>query len=327
MNEITEWLLNGPPWVEYRTRIDILDQPEDAPEVAGARRAMLANPAVQGLIKELTGWPGHCLKRHNDATLMLHKLVFLADIGVKASDSGMDAVIESISSHRSDEGVFRILANFPKHFGGSGEDEWAWVLCDTPSILYAMLKMDTGVPLLEQAVAHLESLSRENGWPCAASPEIGKFKGPGKKEDPCPYATLISLKVLAQAPGKKDSDACRSGIETLLKLWEQRKEKRPYLFAMGTDFKKLKTPFIWYDILHVLDTLSRFPQAYGDERFREMLEILGGKASPEQHFTAESVWKAWSEWDFGQKKTPSAWITFLAHRILKRTGLSLESIQ
>jgi hypothetical protein len=37
-------------------------------------------------------------------------------------------------------------------------------------------------------------------------------------------------------------------------------------------------------------------------------------------FTAGSVWKAWSEWDFGQKKVPSVWITFLVLRIIRRMG-------
>jgi len=32
-------------------------------------------------------------------------------------------------------------------------------------------------------------------------------------------------------------------------LWEKRREQKHYLFAMGTDFNKLKAPLIWFDIL------------------------------------------------------------------------------
>jgi len=42
------------------------------------------------------------------------------------------------------------------------------------------------------------------------------------------------------------------------------------------------------------------------------------KADDLGRFTPESVWKAWGEWDFGQKKTPSAWLTLITLRILKR---------
>lgn len=35
-------------------------------------------------------------------------------------------------------------------------------------------------------------------------------------------------------------------------------------------------------------------------------------------FTLESVWTAWKDWEFGQKKIPSRWLTLLAWRILRR---------
>ncbi|UCD09261.1 MAG: hypothetical protein JSU79_01040 [Dehalococcoidales bacterium] len=324
MNETITWLLEGPPWVEYRTRIDLLGQPEDIPEVVRARQAMLENPQVRSIITGLADWPGHALKRHNDATHMIHKLVFLSDIGVKAGDPGMDMVIDRISERRSNEGVFKILANTTRSFIGSGEDEWVWMLCDTPSILYTLVKMKADVPHLQAAIDHLVGFGRDNGWPCAVSPEMGRFKGPGRRDDPCPYATLISLKALNQLPEWRDSDVVNNGIDTILGLWEQRKERRPYLFAMGTGFQKLKAPLIWYDILHVLDVLTLFPQTLEDPRLKEMLEVVRGKVDPQQRFTPESIWKAWSEWDFGQKKEPSTWITFLTWRILKRAGVSVE---
>jgi hypothetical protein len=95
-------------------------------------------------------------------------------------------------------------------------------------------------------------------------------------------------------------------------------ERHPYMFYMGTDFRKLKAPFIWYDILHVLDVLSRFSSFRGDKRLLDMVKILAEKAEGEGKFTVESVWTAWKDWEFGQKKEPSRWLTLLAHRILGR---------
>jgi len=319
MTELTDWLLEGPAWMQYRTRLDLLGQLENDPEVVAARQAMLADPQVKSLVEEVILWPGAPLKRHNDAGHLLHKLTFLADLGLQASDPGMEPVVENILAHQSREGAFQIVVNIPTHFGGSGKDEWQWMLCDAPSILYVLLKFGLGHdPRAQMAANHLGSLVRENGWPCAAASELGKFRGPGRKDDPCPYANLITLKALAQSPEWQESDACKIGAETILSLWEQRKERKPYLFGMGTDFAKLKAPIIWYDILHVLDVLIRFPWLQSEPRLQEMVTLLKTKAGEHGRYTPESIWMAWKGWEFAQKKEPSRWITLNAQRVFQR---------
>jgi len=318
MDKAVNWLLGGPPWVQYRTRIDLLDQDENDLEVASARRGMLTNPVINALISELAEWPGSPLKRHNDASQTLHKLVFLADLGIKIGDPSIDKIADRILRTQSKEGAFQVLTNIPPRYGGSGEDQLAWMLCDTPSITYSILKLGVRENVIRSASQHLTGLALDNGWPCAVSPVLGKFRGPGRKTDPCPYATLIGLKALAQMPEWRDSKACITGADTLLNLWKQHKERRPYMFAMGTDFTKLKAPMVWYDILHVLDVLSQFPHLKKDKRLLEMIDTIKTKSDDDGRFTAESAWKAWSEWEFGQKKVPSFWITFLVHRLLKR---------
>ena len=91
-----------------------------------------------------------------------------------------------------------------------------------------------------------------------------------------------------------------------------------YLFGMGTDFLKLKAPLIWFDLLHFLDIFSHLPIVFKDERFLEIVAVLESKMDAEEYFTPESIYMPWKGWDFGQKKIPSYWITFLAHRILHK---------
>jgi hypothetical protein len=314
-----DWLLQGPPWVQYRTRLDLLGQDEKEKEAAVARQAMLSSPQIKVMLAELNEWPGKPLLRHNDAGHLLHKLVFIADLGIKADLPAIKPVIKKIMENRSKEGAFQVIANLSPRYGGTGQDQLVWMLCDTPSVLYALLKMGLkDDPDVQTAARHLASLSFDSGWPCTVSPELGKFHGPGRKTDPCPYATLVTLKALSRIPAWRDEPACKKGTEAILKLWEQRKERKPYLFAMGTDFKKLKAPFIWYDVLHVLETLTQFPHCRQDQRVLEMADIIRAKADEQGRFTAESAWKAWADWDFGQKKTPSYFLTLLAQRILKR---------
>jgi hypothetical protein len=323
MNEPIGWLLEGPPWVQYRTRLDLLGQPENNPQVAAARQAMMAHQQVQALLTGLSAWSGPTLKRRNDANLLLHKLAFAADLGLRADDPGVGQIVERILDHQSPEDPFQVQVNIPTHFGGSGEDQWTWILCDTPLLLYALRRFGLGDgPRLQAAAHYLASLVRENGWPCAATPEMGKFRGPGRKIDPCPYATLLMLRGLYQMPEWRDSGACRTGAEVLLNLWEQRKRRRPYLFGMGTNFAKLKAPLIWYDILHLMDVLTQLPWLRGDARLREMADIVAAKPDGQGRFTPESVWKAWGGWEFGQKRSPSQWLTLLAQRMLKRMNSS-----
>jgi hypothetical protein len=240
-------------------------------------------------------------------------------LGLQRGDSGVDAVLDKLLAHQSTHGPFQTLLNTPRHFGGSGQDEWAWMMCDAPNLVYALARLGLADDLrVRKAAESLVGQVRENGWPCAVSPEMGKFRGPGKVSDPCPYANLAMLKALSAIPDLRHSPAARSGIETILSLWEDRRASHPYLFHMGTDFCKLKAPLVWYDITHVLDVLSQFELSRGDPRLNEMASIVRTKADLHGRFTPESVWTPWKKWEFGQKNQPSRWLTLVLVRALAR---------
>ena len=319
MNLPLDWLLEGEPWVAYRTRIDLLDQPESDPQVATLRRAMLDSPPIRALLDELAAWPGGVVSNHKNAGLHLHKLAFAASLELTVGDSEVALAAECILSHQSRQGPFQVLVNIPVHFGGQGQDQWSWMLCDAPLVVYALaafgMEQDARV---QAAAAWMAGLVRENGWPCAVAPELGSFRGPGRKDDPCPYATLVMLQALSQFAEWLDCPASRAGAEALLSLWQQSAKRHPYLFYMGSDFRKLKAPLVWYDLLHVLDVLSRFPWLREDARLLEMAAVLRAKADDLGHFTPESIWTAWKDWEFGQKQKPSRWLTLLAWRALRR---------
>ncbi len=313
----TEWLLSeGQPWVRYQTLIDLLDKPEEDAEVKEAHQEMLEHPQVQSLIEALREWPGYPLKRHNDAKHPLNKLAVLADFGLRASDPAMPWIVKKVMAHQSPEGAFQVTAQIAPRYGGTGEIEWTWMLCDAPTILYALLAFGLGEnEAVRRAVHYLAGLIRDNGWPCAS--QTG-FRGPGRKDDPCPLANLLALKALAHVPEMRDSEATHIGAEMLLGHWERQKERKIYLFGIGTDFRKLKYPFIWYDILHVTDVLSGFPFVHTDSRFQEMVEAITAQANGEGRYTAGSMYRAWKGWSFADKKTPSPWLTFLVLRLIKR---------
>jgi hypothetical protein len=115
-----------------------------------------------------------------------------------------------------------------------------------------------------------------------------------------------------------DGPAARTGAEMLLWHWEHQGERKMYLFGIGTDFRKLKYPCVWYDVLHVADVLSRLPFVHADARFREMVGAITAQADEEGRYTARSMYRAWKGWSFADKRNPSPWLTFLVLRIQRR---------
>jgi hypothetical protein len=318
MDPLVNWLLEGDPWVAYGTRRWLLGQPESDAEVLNDRRRMLTHPFITGLVAEMQDWPGLTISSHKSAGQLFHKLAFAAELGLTAGDPGMDEVIARVLAHQSAQGPFQLRSNTPVHFGGSGEDVYSWALCDAPLILYALVRLGLhDDPRVRLGVDHLASLVRTNGWPCAVSPELGRFRGPGRKEDPCPFATLIMLRLLSAFDDLRDSEPARLGAAALLALWEMRRDQHPYIFYMGTDFCKLKYPLVWYDILHVTSVLARFPWLAGDPRLEDMRAVMRSKADAGGRFTIESAWMVWKEQEFGQKKQPSRALTLQVLRALK----------
>lgn len=315
-----KWLLEGPAYVQFRTRVDLLEESTSNPEVQHARQAMLDQPDVISLVKSLENWPGQVLSSHKSANQSFHTLNFLTDLGLKAGDPGVQPVAEKILLRASAQGPFSLGMNISTAHGGSGTDILAWALCDAPNQVNALIQLGLRDDArVQKALDFLVDLGKDNGWPCAVSPELGNFRGPGKKDDPCPYATLVMLKMLALLPEYRDHPAVNSGLNAILSLWKDRQEKHPYIFYMGTDFCKLKAPLIWYDIIHVLDVLSHFPQAKNSAEYIEMVDIVRSKSDMDGLYTPESIYQSYKNWDFGQKKVPSHWLTFLVYRILKRT--------
>jgi hypothetical protein len=316
------WLLESEePWTRYRTAVDLLHQSPSDREVADHRAAMLTHPLVQGLLDRTASWPGYAFKRHNDAAHPIYAFSTLADLGLRADDPGMAPGINAVLSRQAPEGPFLSLINIAKAFGGSGEDLDTWVSCDAPTLLYTLLAMGLDEDeRVQRAVDHLASLVEENGWQCKASPDLGRFRGPGRKGHPCPIANVYALKALSLSAPHRDGPAVRAGVEMLLGHWEHQTKGKYYLFGIGTDFRKLKYPFVWYDILHVADVLSRFPFACRDPRLMEMVGTITAQADAAGRYTAGSMYRAWKGWSFANKKAPSPWLTFLARRIQKRLG-------
>ncbi|MDI9519655.1 MAG: hypothetical protein QM308_00610 [Bacillota bacterium] len=305
-------------WLKYAVLLRL--RHENKEDLVEIRNKALADSRIKRYLKEITGFHKTLVTNHKNPDLPIHKLLFLLDLGFDTEVPEIKTAVEEILKHRDEHGVYQSMTNVPKHFGGTGEDVFSWCLCDAPLLLLALIKSGMDYhECVKPGVDHLVSLCRDNGFPCAVSPELGKFRGPGKKEDCCPYATLIMADLLSNIPEYQNSQAAVSSVKALLDLWENSLNQHPYMFFMGTDFRKLKAPSCWYDIVSVAGVLCKYAFAREDPRFLEMICHIKSKQDKDGLFTPESVYLKLKDWDFGQKKAPSLYLTYLCCRIFDCT--------
>jgi hypothetical protein len=245
------------------------------------------------------------------------------DFGLRYEDVVLRPAVDYLIQHQSEQGAFQTLLYVHPRHGGSGENTWSWMNCDAPTIVYILRR--AGFPdkeKMQKALNNIIDGVTENGWRCRVAPDFEGFRGPGRKADPCPIANVYALDALVQFPEVLDSDVVLKAADMLLWHWEHQKERKLYMFGIGTDFRKLKYPFVWYDILHVVDILSQVEAVRQDVRFKDMVTEVMLQADVDGRFTATSMYRAWKGWSFADKKRPSPWLTFLVLRMLKRLQTS-----
>jgi len=307
-------------WLQYAIRVNLLD--ESKADLSSLRDEALQDKKIQAYLNDISDFHSMLVSNHKNPELPIRKLIFLLDIGFDTDIPEIQNAIDQLMSHKDKSGIYQSLTNIPKHFGGTGTDILGWCLCDAPLLLMAMLKANVDYQqYIKQGVDFLVALNQPHGFACSVSEELGKFRGPGRKDDPCPYATLVMLNLMSDIDEYKGSGIAINGIKSILDLWENSLERHPYMFYMGTDFRKLKAPAMWYDIVSVTDCLGKYESAKNDNRFLEMVGMIKSKQDENGLFTPESIYTKCKGWDFGQKKTPSPYLTYLCQRIFQRAGV------
>jgi hypothetical protein len=302
-------------WLQYAIRVNILKEKKE--DILELKNNVLKNDNIKAYLSDITNFHNTLVSNHKNPILPIYKLIFLLDIGLDCSVPEIQIAVNEIMKHKDKNGIYQSLTNIPKHYGGSGEDTFGWCLCDAPLLLNVLIKAGVDYEkYIQEGVDYLISLYDNNGFPCVVSSELGKFRGPGRKDDCCPYATLIMLDLLLNIPENKYVDITQNLAEKILSLWENSLVKHPYMFYMGNDFRKLKAPNIWYDILSVVTVLNKCDCIKEDKRYLEMKSIIQSKQGEDGFFTPESIYQKLKNWDFGQKKHSSPYLTYLCLKSL-----------
>ena len=316
-SRVVTWLLSSPyPWVVHNTQVDLAGADPLGPEAQSAYQAMQIHPLITTLLDALSTWPQpQPLKRAYDPKDSLWKLQTLADFGLNRSDGRIQALAEWVFAAQATDGAFL-------HGGFDHTHSWDSrpYMCISHVMTYALARFGyLDDPRLQRAYAHIAAWQRsDGGWHPNKQNLPG---GKGESELSCPFGTQNVLRALAVHPTLRHSPVALQAGEYLLACWARRAEPfRPVGFGIGSDWQKISYPFVQYGLLKSIDTLSQIPGLNSDPRFQEMAALLESKRDPAGLWKAESISKAWDAFDFAQKESPCAWITFLAERSLLRSG-------
>lgn len=206
-------------WLQYAIRVNVLKEKKQ--DILELKNNILKNDKIKSYLSDITNFHDTLVSNHKNPILPVYKLMFLLDIGLDCSVPEIEKAINEIMKHKDKNGIYQSLTNIPKHFGGSGEDTFGWCLCDAPLLLHVLIKAGIDYEkYIQEGVDYLISLYDNNGFPCIVSSELGKFRGPGRKDDCCPYATLIMLDLLLNIPEYKYEGVTKNLATEILSLWD-----------------------------------------------------------------------------------------------------------
>jgi hypothetical protein len=307
-----DWLLDGEPFVRYRTLTDLLGKRRHDRDVVAARNSIATYEPIRRILERqhpagYWGCPTDIYKwwPKKDTTFWL--LGILADFGLERDHHRVAGACEYV---------------FTTQLPGGG---FGWAPPPTPADCFTGILVESLAklgyaddPRLQRAYGWLLDRQRlDGGFWCKNTGQPG---GPRAGEPSCAFATLCVVGAIAHNPQLKNAKTGKRALQFLLKCWENRGRIRyaGHDSQIGTGWEKLKYPYTDYRILKYLDVLSRFASIRRDPRMQEMRDTLIDKLDNGGRCYAESIHRVWSEFDFGQKKTPSRWITLLTYRIIGR---------
>ena len=311
-DDLIHWLLEGPPWVVHRALVDLLGKTRDDGRVLAAREAVAEHFLVGKILdrQDHRGWWGDPGQMHQwwprkETTFWI--LPVLADFGLTFEESHLQRAADCVLDLQLPDGGF--LGWVPN----------AAADCHTAILLESLAHMGLADdPRIGRAYDWLLGRQRhDGGWWCKHTGQPG---GPRAAEPSCPFATLFVLGALDRLPPLIHSQAARRAAIFLLGCWEHRGQVNypGHDSQIGSDWEKLKYPFTDYRLLNFLDVLSRLPCVREDPRMAELSALLRSKSDDAGRYRPESVVRIWADFDFGQKKAPSRWITVLAWGIFER---------
>jgi len=324
------WLLEEEnPSVRYFTLKDILDKPEDDPEVRRAKRTIMQTGMVPDILQKqqepayLQAYPRFYTYKYRG---LVWSLIVLAEYGADAAPQ-IKAQCEYILGHsqETEDGGFSMNAAAKK--GGGRITEV--IPCLTGNMVWSLIRFGyLDDPRLQKGIDWITSYMRLNDG-IEDDPQVSPYDRYemcwGKHT--CHMGVVKALKALSAIPGGRRTQAVKDTIDKAAEfMLIHHIYKRSHNLGRTSKPGWLKFGFpLMYqtDVLEILDILSEL--GIRDSRVNEALDLVVSKQDN------MGRWRIGNTYNSdriliptGQKEEQSKWLTLKAVRVLKRNDAQMR---
>lgn len=239
-------------------------------------------------------------------------LRFFADLGLTADELGIADLIYQLLLQQNEEGQFILQYHQKKQHG-------IQLICMTAQISDCLIRLGyQNSPSVAASLNYILTTQRiDGGWHC----DLQKQTGEKNQLFPsCLSANIFVIRVLGHFR-EKFKHIASPAIGQILKNWIKCPFNNcPYHTGDDINFKKLRYPphFSGMDLLHVIDSLSLFPDLVRSTSFESLIDTVLLRWNGEDFLQSEKRIPGWSSYDFSHNHKSSPWISALFLRALSR---------
>jgi len=327
------WLLEpdpANPGVRYFALRDLLDRPEDDPEVREARAAIMTTGPVPTILdaQHPDGYwvkPGSGYAPKYRGTVW--QIILLAELGADPADERVRRGCQYLLSHSiAANGAFSAYQR-PVPSGS--------VPCLNGNLLYALLRLGCADDPRVQAaldwqaraitgerIQYLKSGTSGPGFACSVNPS-GLSPSGQSLGQPCAWGANKAMKALMVVPPDQRTPTIQRAIEVGAEFLLSRDPAvadYPYTERVSSTWFKFGFPLsYWSDVLETTAVLVELGCG-GDSRLVNALQLILSKQDAQGRWKLENSLnsKMWA--DIEKNGKPSKWVTLRALRVLKRVA-------
>ncbi len=324
------WLLEpGEPGVRYLALRDLLDLPQDDPELSAARQAAHRAGPIAEILQAMDPsgfWaepgPGYYPKYRSS----IWSLILLAQLGASIQE---DERIRRATGYILDQGLTThgqfSASGAPSGTADCMQGNLCWALtelgCDDPRLDLAyewMARSVTGegIAPLEDRQAPIRYYAGKCGplFACGSNNKL-----------PCAWGAVKVMLAFASLPEERLTPLIARAIQAGLDFFfsvDPATAGYPcgYSSKPSGSWWKFGFPVFYItDVLQIAEALAGLGCG-ADPRLANLLELIRAKQDAQGRWSLEYDYSGKTWVDFGEKKQANPWVTLRALRVLKRVG-------
>ena len=289
------------------------------PQEKSAFKILLTNPMIHSLLTKLETQNEDLvhfetkLPDHANYSSFYWILNFLADIGLNGEELNLKPIITKFFLIQNEDGLFttgyRRRSKLPIS-----------LFCISAHLTSILIRLGYGnTPNIKAAIRFIVTAQRPDGsWHCVVSKQRGERdeNSPG-----CMTANIFALRALGSFGHGFEKKIVAAAFEQILDGFFRGDPCCPCCdLEYAAISHKLRYPahYLGLDYLHVLDTLSLYPEWCAGRKFEEFIALLLKKKTISRLLVSEKTIPSWKEFDFARTNSASSWITAIACRALQR---------